>query len=95
VMSYFDAYFNIDGDRSLRSYSAPVDLRRFDPLSWRTTEHWLDPIQTYLHKVRHYLVITRQMERALAPAEPILMKACFINSNRKGLYQPKRTYRSR
>ena len=26
VMSYFDFYFNIDGDKSLRSYSLPLDL---------------------------------------------------------------------
>jgi hypothetical protein len=89
VMSYFDAYFNIDGYKSLRSYSAPVSLRRFDSLLWRTTEDWLDQIQSYLHRVRHYPVITRQMERALAQAEPILMRACFLNSNRKGLYRPK------
>ena len=89
VMSYFDGYFNIDGYKSLRSYSAPVNLRRFDSLLWRTTEDWLDQIQSYLHRVRHYPVITKQMERVLAQAEPILMRACFLNSNRKGLYQPR------
>jgi len=93
VMSYFDGYFNVDGYKSLRSYSAPVNLRRFDSLLWRTTEDWLDQIQSYLHSVRHYPVITRQMERALARAEPILMRACFLNSNRKGLYRPKRALR--
>jgi hypothetical protein len=91
VMSYFDGYFNIYGDKSLRSYSAPVNLRKFDSLQWRTTEEWLDDIQTYLNRVRHYPVIDRKMERALAPAEPIVMKACFLNSNWKGLYKPKRT----
>jgi hypothetical protein len=88
VMSYFDGYFNIDGYRSLRTYSAPVNLRRFDPISWRNAPGGLDPIQTYLHKVRHYPVITRNMERALAQAEPFIVQACFFNSNRKGLYQP-------
>jgi hypothetical protein len=90
VMSYFDAYFNTDGYKSLRSYSAPINLRRFDCLSWRTTGNRLDGVQTYLHRVRHYPVITRQMEQALARAEPLLLRACFLNSNRKGLYGPKR-----
>ncbi len=89
VMSYFDSYFNTDGYKSLRSYSAPVNLRRFDSLSWRTTENWLDEIESCLHSVRHYPVITRRMERNLAQAEPIVMKACFLYSNRKGLYRPK------
>jgi hypothetical protein len=91
VMSYFDGYFNTDGYKSLRSYSVPVNLRRFDSLMWRTTANRLDAIETYLHNVRHYPVITRQMERTFAQAESLVMRACFLNSNRKGLYKPKRT----
>ena len=89
VMSYFDGYFNVDGYKSLRSYSAPINLRRFDSLLWRTTGNWLDEIQTYLHHVRHYPVLTKPMERTLAQAEPLVVRACFLNSNRKGLYRPK------
>jgi hypothetical protein len=89
VMSYFDGYFNIDGYKSLRNYSAPVNLQRFDSLlQWRTTERQLDPIEDYLHKVRRYPVITRRMERALSQAESLVMQACFLDSNPKGLYQP-------
>jgi hypothetical protein len=89
VMSYFDGYFNVYGYKSLRTYSAPINLRRFDSLEWRTTEDWLEDIQTYLHHVKHYPVITRQMESKLAQAEPLIMRACFLGSNRRGLYQPK------
>jgi hypothetical protein len=89
VMSYFDGYFNIRGYKSLRSYSAPVNLRQFDAVSWRTTVDWLDEIQTHLHHTRHYPVITKSMERMLTRAEPLVVRACFINSNRKGLYRPR------
>jgi len=89
VMSYFDGYFNVDGYKSLRSYSAPVNLRRFDSLAWRTTENPLDQIQTHLHHIRHYAIISRQMERVLARTESDLVRACFLNSNRKGLYRPR------
>jgi len=88
VMSYFDGYFNTDGYKSLRSYSAPVNLRRFDSILWRTTDSWLDPIQSYLHTVRHYPLVNKRMERALSQAEPLVMRACFLDSNPKGLYQP-------
>ncbi len=89
VMSYFDGYFNVDGYKSLRNYSVPVNLRRFDSLSWRTTENRLDQIQTHLHHIRHFPVVSRQMERALARTEPDLVRACFLNSNRKGLFWPR------
>ncbi len=93
VMSYFDGYFNIDGYKSLRSYSAPVDLRRFDELSWRTTEEPLCPIESHLAKARRYKLLTRRMERALSPAEPLVMRACFLGSNPRGLYKPRKSGR--
>jgi len=91
VMSYFDLYFNTDGYKSLHSYSAPVNLQRFDAILWRTTKNPLDQIESYLNRTRHYPVITKQMEKALSKAEPDIMKACFLTSDRKGLYRPKRT----
>jgi hypothetical protein len=91
VMSYFDGYFNTAGYKSLRSYSAPVDLRRFDAISWRTTEIPLDPVQDWLCHIRHYPVVTAQMEHALAKADPEVLRACFLFSDPKGLYRPKRT----
>jgi len=91
VMSYFDGYFNTAGYKSLRGYSAPINLKRFDAISWRTTDVPLDPIQDWLYHVRHYPVITKQMERTLARAERDVMRACFLFSDPKGLYRPKRT----
>jgi len=88
VMSYFDAYFNTAGHRSLRSYSAPVDLRRFDAIEWRTGAAPLDPIEEWLFRIRHYALLTAAMKRALARAEHDLMQACFLNSDPKGLYRP-------
>jgi len=90
VMSYFDAYFNTAGYRSLRSYSAPVDLRRFDALDWRTSLEPLDPIEEWLFRIRHYKLLSTAMKRALARADRELMQACFLNSDAKGLYRPEK-----
>jgi len=39
VMSYFDFYFNSEGYKSLREYSRPLDLTKFDKIDWmRTTD---------------------------------------------------------
>jgi hypothetical protein len=65
-----------------------VNLRSFDSILWRTTESPLDQIQACLQRVRHYPVITGRMERVLAKADPVIMRACFLNSDRKGLYRP-------
>ncbi|HJW49999.1 MAG TPA: hypothetical protein VJ726_11330 [Candidatus Limnocylindria bacterium] len=43
VMSYFEDYFNWDGDRTLRAYSRPLSLTRFDRIGWMTAEEDLWP----------------------------------------------------
>ena len=90
AMSYFDLYFNTSGYMSLRRYSAPVNLERFNPISWRTTEEPLDAIEDHLFSIRHYPLISAQMEKELSWAEPEIMGACFLNADRRGLFKPQR-----
>ena len=65
ALSYFDVYFNLRGDRSLRTYSRPVNLKRFDRLQWMTTEEPIWYIANYLFDVHHYRLITPAMARNL------------------------------
>ncbi|HYB04682.1 MAG TPA: hypothetical protein VED17_09480 [Nitrososphaerales archaeon] len=58
ALSYFEEYFNLLGERTLRRYSAPINLRRFDHLNWMTTEKPVWFIPEYLTKVHHYPLIT-------------------------------------
>ncbi|HKY50743.1 MAG TPA: hypothetical protein VJP45_05755 [Candidatus Limnocylindria bacterium] len=45
ALSFFPAYFNLRGDRTLRTFSRPVDLTRFDARHWMTSEEdvWFIP----------------------------------------------------
>ncbi len=61
VMSYFDGYFNLRRQRTLRAYSAPFDLRNAEDLSWRTTPATLDVLGSRLDRTRHYPVIPRRI----------------------------------
>src|ERR1700757_2715635 len=38
AMSYFEHYFNLGREKTLRNYSRPVNLRRFDSIHWMTAE---------------------------------------------------------
>src|ERR1700722_15105140 len=38
ALSYVDHYYNLRGERTLRSYSAPVNLARLDKLHWMTSD---------------------------------------------------------
>ena len=44
VMSYFDFYYNLNGDKALREFSGAVDLRKFDQLGWMSEDAGLERI---------------------------------------------------
>jgi hypothetical protein len=65
AMSYFEVYFNLRRDRSLRTFSRPVNLTRFDPVEWMTTEKPLWFVAEYLFTIRHYKLLRPGMARRL------------------------------
>jgi hypothetical protein len=89
VMSYFDFYFNIVGDKSLRSYSLPLDLTIYDSCQWTTTDTDLEYIGDKLEKIRHYAVVNNTMIKNLKKASDIMLQAGMLGSNAEGLFKPK------
>jgi hypothetical protein len=88
VMSYFDFYFNVHGDKSLRSYSLPLDLTAYDSRHWTTTDEDLEYIGDRLEIMRHYPVINEKMIKNLKKASDSMIKAGLLGSNADGLFKP-------
>jgi len=65
ALSYFDVYFNLRRERSLRTFSRPVNLARFDRRDWMTTDQPLWFIAEYLFDIYHYKLITPAMVKRL------------------------------
>jgi hypothetical protein len=65
AMSYFDDYFNLLGERTLRGFSRPVNLARFDDLGWMTAEKSVWYIPEYLCHIHHYPLLTPAQARNL------------------------------
>jgi hypothetical protein len=65
VMSYFEDYFNWDGDRTLRAYSRPLSLARFDRINWMTAEEDLWPVIDWLTVAHHTPLVPRRVANAL------------------------------
>jgi hypothetical protein len=63
AISYFEHYYNLKGEKTLRAYSRPVDLRRFDRIQWMTSEEALWAIPEYLVDINHTPIpgITKRM----------------------------------
>ncbi len=65
AMSYFEHYYNLAGEKTLRAYSRPVNLSRFDSIAWMTAEEDLWVIPEYLNTIPHRRLLTPEMERRL------------------------------
>lgn len=63
VMSYFEHYFNEAGEKTLRAYSRPVHLARFDRIRWMTTEQDLWPIAERLVRIPHVALLPEKLAR--------------------------------
>lgn len=66
VLSYFEHYYNWDGERTLRAYSRPVSLARFDRIGWMTAEDDLWPVVDHLARIAHTPLIPAAAARRLA-----------------------------
>ena len=78
VMSYFDVYYNLEGEKSLRSFERPVDLARFDRRGWETAEESLWDVSAYLASRRFTPILTRVQIRALTPMDRRLYDAGLV-----------------
>jgi hypothetical protein len=65
ALSYFEGYFNLRRERSLRTFSRPVNMKRFDSREWMTTDEPMWFVAEYLFDIHHYLLITPSMAKKL------------------------------
>lgn len=75
VMSFFHEYFLDNGKKTLRRYSLPVDLKKFDKLGWMTSEEEVWYVADHLTKVKHFDILNRAQISALRRADKIEIEA--------------------
>lgn len=85
VLSYFEDYFNFRGEKTLRAYSRPVNLARFDKVNWMTTEENLFCISDYLNRISHSTLMTRGMTNNLSRVTSISKEAGELWMMRTGI----------
>ena len=83
AMSYFNIYFNLRGERTLRRYSRPVNLARFDHLNWMTTEKPMWFIAEYLCEIPHISLLTPTMEKRLTRVDQRTLRGEMVGHRRK------------
>ena len=83
AMSYFNVYVNLRGERTLRRYSRPVNLVRFDRLHWMTTDKPVWFIAEHLCEIPHIPLLTPAMEKRLTRVDQRTFRAEMVGHRKK------------
>jgi hypothetical protein len=86
VMSYFEDYINLRGDRTLRAYSGPVNLAALERRhpGWMTSETDLWWIPEHLVGIPHRPVLTPALERSLTRVDRRALAAGLVGHRTSG-----------
>ena len=82
VMSYFAHYYNLRREKTLRTYSRPVNLRRFDHIRWMTAEEDPWAIPEYLCTVAHTPLLAPRAVKRLTRVDARLFAAGLVGLNK-------------
>jgi len=93
VLSYFEDFFNVLGQKSLRGYTYPMNLTLWDRLKWMTSDEHLEEIADHVTTLRKVRLLTPRGARGLSPVDPLSLRAGLLGSNAAGLYRPKKAAR--
>jgi len=88
VLSYFEQFYNVQREKTLRAYTFPLNLRRFDRYHWMGSDEHLDLIGTRLDQVRTMPLLTPSMRRRLSPVDERSYQAGLLGANWDGLFKP-------
>jgi len=87
VMSYFEQYYNLEREKTLRGYTGPLNLKRFDRLNWMTADETMDLIARRTEETRRVMLIDAEMEQRLSPVDERSYQAGLTGADPNGIYK--------
>jgi hypothetical protein len=88
VMSYFDWFYNIYAQKTLRSYTRLLNLATFDRYHWMWEDSGVDRIEKHLLAMGRTQLLSPEFIPLLVPVDPLTFAAGRMGVNPTGLYQP-------
>ena len=88
VLSYFDQYYNIKREKTLRGYTLPLNLKTFDKFDWMVSDKSMERIAQRLDEIRRFFFLTPKMIAGLSTVDERLYKAGLQGTNEAGLFKP-------
>lgn len=88
VLSYFEFFFNLNGEKTLRRCTRQIDLSRFDHTRWMTESSGVDFVEKYLKNLKGYPLITKSQAEILSSVDERSFQAGMLGINRIGAFSP-------
>jgi hypothetical protein len=88
ALSYFEFYFNSDGQRTLRAYSVPLNLARLDRLNWLWDDAGAAEVEKRLYGLRAIPLLAPPLAAGLTPVDRLTYEAGSLGVNWAGVYKP-------
>ena len=82
VMSYFNEYYLENGQKTLRAYSAPLNLNAFEK-NWMLLEEDLWGIDQELDKMKYFNIAPKNVVKKYRSADPIEIKLLELTEWKK------------
>jgi hypothetical protein len=90
-LSYFEGYYNLYGKRTMRSFTVPVELERFEPRGWRFGEDQLLYIDRAIDRAPKAWVLPRGSVGQLSMVNELLRNAGLLGSRPEGLWRRRKS----
>lgn len=87
IMSYFESYYSVEGQRTLRYYTRPINLAAYARVGWMWRDEGVDWIEKRLLKAHHYPILTEAMIAHLSPVDRRSYEAGMLGVNPEGLFR--------
>ena len=94
VMSYFEQFYNVASEKTLRGYTRPLNLKAFDKHLWMTQDEPLELIARRLDHIGRVSLLSEDMIKNLSPVDARSYRSGLLGANKAGLYRPTRNIRS-
>jgi hypothetical protein len=88
LMSYFEPFFNLAKNRTLRGYTRPLSLNRFVRNDWMLRDQTMDLIAEALDRAPRVMLFSKAQVRAFTKVDAITYRSNLAWADAKGLRKP-------
>ncbi len=88
ALSYFESYYNMEGEKSLRGFGRAVDIARLDWTMWPIEDGLIEEhIVEAVARAPHFALLQGWQEEGLSAVDKRTFEAGMLGANEAGIYR--------